>query len=249
MLSKSQINFIKSLEQKKQRKALKLFLAEGVKIVNEIILSKYKIDSIFATKEWLKNYIGNLLSKQIVKVVEITEEELSKISQLSTPNQVVAVVRTPENIEFIPERTIVALESIRDPGNLGTIIRICDWFGISQLLCSPDCVDIFNPKVIQSSMGSFLRVTYQTININDLKQLFPKHSIYGAVMDGQNLHQLIPESNSIILIGNESTGLSENAKKIIDYSITIPRFGKAESLNAAIATALIANHFKMKNQD
>jgi len=246
MLSKSQINFIKSLDQKKQRKASKLFLAEGVKIVNEIILSNYKLDSIFATKEWLKNNIGKLLSKQIVDVVEVTDEELAKISFLTTPNQVLGVVKMPDETIQSESDVIVALDSIRDPGNLGTIIRICDWFGIKQLILLNDCVDIFNPKVIQASMGSFTRISIAAMEFSEIKGHFPLHIIYGAMLNGKNLHALVPEKQSIIIIGNESSGVSPEAEKVINEKIMIPRFGEAESLNAAIACSIIVNHFKMK---
>lgn len=246
MLSKSQINFIRSLEQKKQRKALKLFLAEGVKIVNEIILSNYKIDSIFATKEWLKNHIGKLLSKQNVKVFEIGTDELKKISLLNTPNQVVALVKIPEKQETPAGNLIVALESIRDPGNMGTIIRICEWFAVDALLCSPDCVDIYNPKVIQATMGSFSRLNISEFDLRKLKSQFPEHTLYAAVLDGQNINHCSKSEKAVIILGNESTGLSQELTKLSDFKITIPRFGNAESLNVAVACGIIVNHFKLR---
>ncbi len=248
MLSKSQINFIKSLEQKKQRKAFKLFLAEGVKIVNELLISNYKIDSVFATKEWLKNNIGKLLSKQIVNVFEITADELKKISLLTSPNQVLALVKIPNESDPVESDLIVALESIRDPGNLGTIIRICDWFGISTLICSPDCADFYNPKVIQSTMGSFTRVQLIEYELHQLKKLYPDHHIYGASLNGNNIFHCKPEKKSVLVIGNESAGISESLMKHLDSSIMIPRYGKAESLNAAVACGIIVNYFRSNLQ-
>jgi len=245
MLSKSQINFIKSLDQKKHRKEQKLFLAEGVKIINEILLSEYKLHSIFATKEWLKNNIGKLMSKQMTEVCEISEDELKKISYLSTPNQVLGIVKMPEQNNILYSELIVALESLRDPGNLGTIIRICDWFGIKQIICSNDCVDFFNPKVIQSTMGSFIRVNCTYMDFNKLKSTFNNYNIYGTFLDGQNLHHFKPFSPSVIVIGNEASGISNQTELQIQNKITIPRFGHAESLNAAVACSIIINHFKM----
>lgn len=251
MLSKNQIKFLQSLKLKKNREAYSCFVAEGTKIVLELINSSIKVEKVFATSSFLSD---TTIPKNI-EITEVSEKDLERISFLSTPNQVLAVCKQPTNLITQIEtknKLILALDDIKDPGNLGTIIRIADWFGIEQIVCSHETVEVFNPKVIQATMGSIARVK---IFYTDLLQFLQTQkaneiSIFGAFLDGENIFK-IQKSNGILLIGNESAGISENLTKYITTRINIPSFshlkntsGEAESLNAAIATAIICAEFR-----
>jgi TrmH family RNA methyltransferase len=253
MISKSQIKAIQRLHQKKHREEKRLFIAEGPKVVNELLKSKFIVKEIFA-REALKIEIfpkGLLRGKLIVE--EISEKELKQISTLTTPNQVLGVFEIPDvklNIESLKQELVLALDDIRDPGNLGTIIRIADWFGIKNILCSENCVDLFNPKVVQATMGSIARVNVYCENLEsillELKTFLP---VYGSTVDGENIYSGELSSNGIILIGNESKGISENLLKLAFRKISIPSFSSgADSLNAAIATAVICSEFRRRQQ-
>ena len=245
MISKPAIKFVRQLHQKKYRNEHKLFIVEGDKITRELLNSSYIIHSLYGSKPWLDD---TLKGNERFDIVAVSEKELGEISLLETPNKVLAIVQQPApqtSIHFIPERNYLLLDAIRDPGNMGTILRIADWFGIDQLVLSPDCVEIYNPKVVQSSMGSILRVNFVE---GELAELLSKTSeskrpiVYGAVLSGKNLYDINFDKGSILVIGNESSGLSENLKQHIGMDITIPSFNatpeRSESLNAAIATAV-----------
>jgi TrmH family RNA methyltransferase len=237
MLVKSQVKYIQSLGQKKHRDADGVFIAEGPKIVGEL-MGTGLIQQIYGTKDWMDEYKSKTSG---IEVIEITNEELEKISQLTTPNKVLAISK--KMIETGPielkGKIVLALDTIQDPGNLGTIIRTADWFGIDQVLCSPDCADIYNPKVVQSTMGSIARVKVFYTDLAQWLQQTPGIRIYAAMLEGQNVLEMKKPAEGVVVIGNESKGISENVQKLVNVKITIPQKGAAESLNAAVATGII----------
>ena len=241
MVVKSKVKYIASLGQKKQRDEDGLFVAEGPKVVAELIQSAPEnIRDIYAVKDWVKENDG----AGRVPVTEVTEEELGKISQLKTPNQVLAVVRKFDTGEQIPVKGKISLvlDTLQDPGNLGTIIRIADWFGIEQIICSPDCADVYNPKVVQSTMGSIARVK---VFYTDLAEWLPVQKdirIYAAALEGKDITNMNPLKEGLIIIGNESKGIEEEILALANERITIPKKGKAESLNAGVAAGIILSH-------
>jgi TrmH family RNA methyltransferase len=238
MLSNRQIKLIQSLKQKKFRNEHQLFVAEGEKIAFEILENEsFEVETIFATKEWLVNN-QNVL-KQEEEVCEVSEKELSKISFLSTPNQVLLLLKMAVVKNIQPDWTI-AIEKLQDPGNLGTIIRIADWFGIPQIILSEDSVDIYNPKVVQATMGSIARVS---VEYHDLENWLSsqKRPVYAAALGGESLHQTSFESKGILLLGNESKGLSDSMINNATQAVEIPKRGGAESLNVSIACSIFAS--------
>ncbi len=239
MVSKNEIKLITSLAQKKYRIKYQLFVAEGVKLIKEFIASKFEIHQIYTTQDFDIEIDSDLS-------LLISAKEMSKISQLKNANTILGIFKIPKN-KSVPDVGLqLVLDGIKDPGNLGTIIRLCDWFGINQLLCSTDTVDCYNPKVVQATMGSLARVTITYLNIEKyLKD--SKLPIYCSTMEGDNLYQEKLPNNAILVMGNEANGISENIQKIADYTVTIPRFGKssqAESLNVAMATAIFLSEFR-----
>jgi TrmH family RNA methyltransferase len=241
MVSKNQIKLITSLQQKKYRKQEQLFFAEGVKVVQELLHSNFELQDLFTTKQ-------DFLTVPKDKVHAISEAELKKISVLTTPNTCLAVFKIPKAKEMVEKGLIVALDDVRDPGNLGTIIRLCDWFGIETLFCSEESVDIYNPKVVQATMGSISRVNVVYGNLETfLSQT--KLPIFGTFMDGKNIYQEELPKEGIIIMGNEANGISTSVEKLVSDRIAIPRFGNlqvTESLNVATATAIILSEFKRK---
>ena len=239
MLSKNQIKLITSLQQKKYRKQEQLFFAEGVKVVQELLQSNFELQDLFTTKQ-------DFISVSKTKVHAISDAELKKISALATPNSCLAVFKIPKAKEMKESGLILALDDVRDPGNLGTIIRLCDWFGIETLFCSEETVDIFNPKVVQATMGSISRVN---VVYGDLENFLVKTklTVFGTFMDGKNIYQESLPNDGIIVMGNEANGISEAVEKLVTDRIAIPRFGDlqiTESLNVATATAIILSEFK-----
>ena len=246
MISKAKIKYLNALHQKKHRHKERLFIAEGPKIVAEVLQQqKFQIKHLYASKLWIdKN--TSIYNKYYSLTTLIGANELKKISSLKNPKEVLAVLEMPNKPQNLPEETDIALalENIQDPGNMGTIIRIADWFGIKTIFCSEGCVDIYNSKVIQASMGSFLRVAVhhgQLVDFFDAQKTIP---VYGAVLGGDNLFKSTLKTPAIILIGNEGKGLSEAMQERINHRITIPKNGAAESLNAAVATAIICASFR-----
>lgn len=237
MLSKNELKYIQSLCQKKQRVEEGLFIAEGSKLVKELIKSHYRLKMIYALPEWEENLFQDL------PITRITASELSKMSQLSTPNQVIAVAEQliPDREPVLSGKITLVLDDIRDPGNLGTLIRIADWFGIDQIIASEDTVDLYNPKVIQSTMGSFIRVQ---VWYKSLAGFLPTVNVpvYGALLEGKNIYTLPPVTDGILVIGNESRGITSDVLPYITDPVTIPRSGGAESLNAAIAGGILLSH-------
>lgn len=237
MLSKNEAKYIQSLGHKKRREEERLFLIEGNKMVAEL-LEHYpqQIVRLYATKTFYSNHLS---ANQIPQHSVVTDDELARISQLQTPNQALAVVHCFSEKEWEPknESWTLALDGIRDPGNMGTIIRMADWFGINTIICSPDCADIYNPKVVQATMGSIMRVSIiekdLTAFLSD--QMLP---VVGAVLGGKELSSFEFPKKGIVVIGNEANGIRENIQSFLTEKLTIPRFGEAESLNAAIATSI-----------
>ncbi len=234
MLTAHKIKILQSLDKKKFRQKYNLFLVEGNKTIKEIPISRYKIQEIFTTD------VGELGNNDL-KITEISSTELKKISFLQHPKDSVAVCELlePVFLDDVPVQLI--LDGIQDPGNLGTIIRLADWFGIEQIICSEDTVDFYNPKVIQASMGSFLRVNITYQNIENYLQNSTA-AIIGTDMDGENFYQFdFPEKFNLIL-GNEGNGIRPNIEELLTHKITIPRFGKSkstESLNVSMAAGII----------
>ena len=242
MITKNQIKYINSLQQKKFRVEHQSFVVEGAKSVLELLNVDFELELLFVTDDFFKENeaIFQLLSIQ-PKIVKA--EELEKAGLFSSNNAALAVVKTKENLELLVEEKEFALilDDIRDPGNLGTIIRIADWYGVTKIICSPSTVDYYNPKVINATMGSFTRVSLYYVDLVD----FIKNqqvNIYGTLLDGENIHHTVFNDSGYIIIGNEANGISDEITKLITNKITIPRFGGAESLNAGIATAVVLDN-------
>ena len=239
MVSKNQIKRITSLQQKKFRKLEQLFFVEGVKGVQELLDSKVELFELYTTNT-------QLFAVDSSKVHAITSAELQKISALTTPNTCLALFKIPEVKAFEEKGLILAVDDVRDPGNLGTIIRLCDWFGIKTLYCSEESVDVYNPKVVQATMGSVSRVN---VVYGNLAQFLSKTQlpVFGTFMDGKNIYQEALPSEGIIVMGNEANGISEPIEECVSHRIAIPRFGDlqaTESLNVATATAIVLSEFK-----
>ena len=244
MLSKSQISFVNALHQKKHRKEHNLFIAEGTKSILEFTQSKYIVNTIFHTSGALPK-LSNLSQK--VKLHEVSDSELKKISVLTTPQDALALVEIPKRTENTPEsfkgRFVMILDGVQDPGNLGTIIRTADWFGFSELICSEDTVDVYNPKVVQATMGSLARmkVYYQALPEFLNSSNMP---VFGTLLDGKSLYETDFGTEGFIILGNEGNGISNQVKALVDVAVTIPKFGGAESLNVAITSAIIYSELK-----
>jgi len=238
MITNHQKKFIVSLKQKKFRTQHNSFVVEGIKMVNELLQSDYEVETLFATQPWFNNYSWD-------NAEEISEKELSSISSLKTPNQVLAVAKKKET--SLPpsfEELTIALDNVQDPGNLGTIIRTADWFGVKNVICSEDCVDVYNPKVIQATMGSFCRVNVVCANLIDFFSQNNDVTVYGSFIDGENIYKKkISKNESILLMGNESKGISKELQPYIKEWISIPRIGQAESLNVSVATSILCAEF------
>ena len=238
MVVKSQIKFIKNLQQKKYRTQNKLFVVEGIKTVRELLNSSLKVYRIYVTDSTVLEFKGDF-------VEVISEGELKKMSGLSTPNKVLGVFHFPVPEPLDLSDWIIALDDVRDPGNMGTIIRLCDWFGIKSLLCSSNSVDCYNPKVLQATMGSITRVN---IVYGDLKRIFSNSevAVYGAFMDGVEVYKEKFPKRGILIMGNEANGVSEAIEALVEKKISIPQFGPktTESLNVATATAILLNEIR-----
>ncbi len=243
MLSSSKIKWLKSLGQKKYRKQEGVFIAQGDKIVKELLTSSLEVKQIYATASW----IDDLVFPAGLNPQNITNKELERISSLNSPNQALAVVKIPQAkpnaIEFRNQFTLV-LDNIQDPGNLGTILRTADWFGIRNIVCSPDTAELYNPKVIQASMGSFMRVkVFYTLLENFFSSIPDNFPVLGALLDGEDIFSTQLPSEGILVTGNESRGISPAIRGFITQKLYIPRGNEnseqPESLNAAVATGII----------
>ena len=246
MISKNQLKLIHSLEQKKQRKKTGLFLVQGEKNVTELFNSDFTIKHIFATATYINKNSGLLRDKGVIDIIlEATDEELKKAGTLVSNNSVLAIVecKTAELPVIRGNELILVLDQVGDPGNFGTIIRVADWYGIQHIVCSADCADFYNPKVIAASMGSFARVNVSHTDLTEYLNVQTK-PIYGAFLEGQDIHQAALAKSGFIVMGSESHGISLSVENLITDKITIPSFGQAESLNVAMATGIILDNFK-----
>ena len=238
-ISKSQLKIITSLSQKKYRQKHQLFIAEGLKVVNELLNSSFKIDTLFATDDFQTDI-------SLDKIIRISDKDLQKISTLKSPNKVLGLFLIPDEKPLQKNGLTIVLDTINDPGNLGTIIRLCDWFGVSQLLCSAETVDCYNQKVVQASMGSLTRISIKYIDI----EIYLKETnlpTFIADMVGENVYKTVLPKEGILIMGNEANGVSDKIKTLIKNKISIPRFGEiqeTESLNVAAATAILLSEFK-----
>jgi TrmH family RNA methyltransferase len=237
MLSHNQIKLIRSLKQKKSRQSHRLFVVEGLKSIEEFSHSNYLIKEIYTVDANIADKLGAFL---------ISTKQMSQISFLKTPNVVLALIEIPLPEKFKENGLLLALDDVSDPGNLGTIIRLCDWFGVAHLICSENTVDCYNEKVVQASMGSLSRVR---VHYLDLAQFIKQYNgkVFGAFMDGEVIYkQSLPE-NAIVIMGNEGRGVSNDIEKLVQEKVSIPQFGygkPVESLNVATATAIILNEFR-----
>ncbi len=245
-ISINSIKFIKSLHQKKYRQKYNNFIVEGDKIVKEILNSaSFLIKGLYATEPWLETN-KELLKFPNLDIFKVSVTELGRISALRTPNQVLIVAKTPESIfPSKHEEFTLYLDNIQDPGNMGTILRIADWYGIHTIFTSADTVELYNPKVIQGSMGAFLRTKVVVSSLAEIKKTYPNKKIYGAYMQGENIYTAPKTKNSILVIGNEGRGIHPQNAHLISHPITIPsgKNGRAESLNAGVATGIICSEF------
>jgi TrmH family RNA methyltransferase len=233
MVTKSELKYIQSLSDKKVRLETGCFIAEGVKLVGEMIAAGYPLKAVYALDSWES-------PDATLEVTRIEAFELEKMSMLQTPNQVLAVAMMPqkkETLDLAGPLTIV-LDGIQDPGNMGTIIRTADWFGITQIVASEDTVDVYNPKVIGATMGSFMRVS---VTYKYLADWMPtvKLPVYGALLEGENVFTIKTPQKGLLVIGSEGKGIRENILDFITHPVTIPKIGEAESLNAGIAAGII----------
>jgi RNA methyltransferase, TrmH family len=240
MVSKNQIKLITGLQQKKYRKQYELFIAEGIKVIQELLNSNFELHHIYTVDVQLFKGIS------ADKVTVITAEELKKISALTTPNECLALFKMARPAGIKEQGLMIALDEVRDPGNLGTIIRLCDWFGIKQIVCSLQCADVYNPKVVQATMGSLSRVN---VSYTDLNEFLRETSlpVFGTFMDGENIYNTQLPEEGIIIMGNEANGISSQIEQRVSHRIAIPRFGdlqRTESLNVATATAIILSEFR-----
>ena len=248
-LSKNRIKYIHSLELKKIRKQEKVFLAEGHKLVEEL-LGRFKCRFLVATSEWLTQ---NNPSVYVEEIHEVSEEELAKASLQKSPQQVLAVFEKPNDYydkELFNNSLCLALDDVQDPGNLGTILRIADWFGIEHIFCSPNTVDVYSPKAIQATMGAIARVQVHYTPLMELITSLNNIPIYGTFLDGENIYSQSLSNNGIIIMGNEGNGISREIEKLVDRKLFIPNYPKerstSESLNVAIATAITCAEFRRK---
>ncbi|MCR5472299.1 RNA methyltransferase, TrmH family [Prevotella communis] len=237
MISKNQIKFVRQLEQKKYRKKEGLFVAEGPKVVGDLLRAGFKAHTIFATSEW---------ESQGQTFQEVSDEELRRVSFLQHPQRVLALFFIPtESVPSVSSLSL-ALDDVQDPGNLGTIIRIADWFGIDTIYCSENTADAWSPKVVQATMGSIARVN---IIYTDLQELISKAQVpvYGTLLDGQDIYTQELSKEGIIVMGNEGNGISAPIRKLINRRLLIPQFHEGpESLNVAIATAITCSEFRRR---
>ena len=240
MITKNEIKIIRSLARKRNRKDLNTFVVEGAKMVQEAIASDFKVKTVFYTGEL------SIDRAEGVRFEQISDKEMTQVSHLTTPSNILVLMRYPDyepDLTQLSAEKVLVLDAIRDPGNLGTIIRSADWFGITHILASIDTVDCFNPKVTQATMGSLFRIKVHYLNLDVLDELKSKNQdfkVFAAMLEGEDPKVLKAKNISgALIIGNEGRGVSDEAMKWVDQSVTIKRIGEAESLNAAISTSIL----------
>ncbi|WP_158605905.1 RNA methyltransferase [Taibaiella sp. KBW10] len=242
-ISKNQLKYIRSLSQQKFRKEHQTYIVEGIKNAAEWLMAKADIEYIVALESWYTENMPLYTHLERAKILIATEADFEKISGFKTPNQVLLTAHMPKiqpAADFKDQWTLV-LDKVQDPGNMGTIIRTADWFGIKQIVCSPDCVEIYNPKVIQSTMGSVLRMQFTHTNLVSFLETHNEIASYAAILGGSPIGSLTATPKGFIIMGNESKGVSAEVQALATQGITIPRIGNAESLNVAVATGIICN--------
>lgn len=246
ILSKAKLKLIRSLELKKFRTEHGLFVAEGPKLIDEL-MGHFDCQLIAATSEWLKKHSKYLAEE----IYEVSQDELSKASSLKTPQQVIALFKQPKHIfdaSVVQNKLCLALDGVQDPGNLGTIIRLADWFGIEDIFCSEETADVYNSKTIQACMGGLARVRVHYTSLYDLIKSNKEVVVYGTLLDGENIYSKSLKQHGIILMGNEGKGISEALRPLITEKLYIPNFPEnkesSESLNVAIATAITCAEFR-----
>ena len=244
MFTKNQAKLIKSLQEKKNRVETGLFIVEGKKSVSELLNSDFEIDFLLSTTEFFDKY-GEKIREKSNSYEIVNQFELEKVGTFATNDAALAVVKQKINrhVEVSKKEIVLALDEIKDPGNLGTIIRIADWYGIKNIIASKETVDFYNPKVITATKGSFTRVNIFYTDLNDFLAL-QKFPILGAFLNGENIHETKFPEGGILVMGNESNGVGYEIEQLVTKKITIPSYGRAESLNVAIATAIILNDWK-----
>jgi TrmH family RNA methyltransferase len=245
MLSKAVIKYINSLQIKKYRTLHQAFLVEGAKSIRELLASDFEIERLFITEDFYQ--IHPEIVERGIPYDIVTENQLVQAGTFSSNNAALAIARmkTPPPFQVLPTDLVLALDDVRDPGNLGTIIRIADWYGIKTILCSETCADFYNPKTISATMGSFARINAYYLNLPEFLNTLPpaEYGIYGAAMHGANIHQMQLKPQGIIIMGNEANGIKPEVMRFVTNIIKIPGYGSAESLNVATATAIIVDNF------
>ena len=244
MFTKNQAKLIKSLHEKKNRVELALFIVEGEKSVSELLNSDFEIDLVLTTTKFFDKY-GEKIRERSKSYEIVNQFELEKVGTFETNDSAIALVKqkTNKSPDIKENEIVIALDEIKDPGNLGTIIRIADWYGVKNIVASRETVDFYNPKVITATKGSFTRVNIFYTDLKDFLSM-QKIPIFGAFLNGEDIHETELPSGGILVMGNESNGVNKEIEKLITRKITIPAFGKAESLNVAIATAIILDNWK-----
>lgn len=248
MFSKQQQKYVQSLQIKKYRQEHQRFLVEGAKSVVELLNADFEIELLLCTERF---FLENEKKLKKISVEQISQSELEKSGTLQSNDAALAVVKMRENKFLVADENefVLILDDIRDPGNLGTILRIADWYGIKKVICSENTVDFYNPKVISASMGSFSRIDVYYSIISEYIESINKHvniEIIGTFLNSENVHRFEFPTNGYIVLGNESKGISAEVEKFITKKITIPRFGHAESLNVGIATAVVLDNLKRR---
>jgi TrmH family RNA methyltransferase len=253
MISKNQIKFVRQLEQKKFRKAENLFIAETHKVVGDLLAAGFRPVQLFATNDWISEHCP-MLATLDCQITEVCLDELTRLSLQQHPQQVLAlfpIPSAPQPLSNLTSKLSILLDNVQDPGNLGTIIRIADWFGIDTIYCSPGTVDAWNPKVVQATMGSIARVHIIYIEPDELfSQLPADYPIYGTFLDGENIYTQQLTSHGLIVMGNEGNGISDAVRARVSHKLLIPDFHKgdtADSLNVAIATAITCSEFRRRS--
>lgn len=245
MLSRAQIKYIQSLDINKFRRRFSVYLAEGERIANELLHNAQGVQAFYGLPEWIAQHEPQLKA-QGIEYHTITPDELKKISTLTTPNQVLAVVDLPDTTppQHLQNGLYVALDNLRDPGNLGTIIRTADWFGFNGVICSPQTVDAYNPKVVQATMGSILHLPIWYADLAATFAANPHLPVMAATLDGTDINQGQLPTNGILLIGNEAHGVSPELQALANQRLKIPQYGQAESLNAAMAAGILMAYLR-----
>lgn len=239
MISKAKVKYIKSLQVKKYRLQEQCFVVEGAKSVSELLQSDFEVVWVAASPAFAdQNH--KWIDRKKTEVLTATEKELSSLGHFQTNDAALAIARMKPNTrpQLMPAELILALDDIRDPGNLGTIIRLADWYAVKNIIASHETVEVYNPKVLSASMGSFCRVNVHYTDLVSFISIF-HHPVYGAFLEGEDVHVVNYSKGGLIVIGNEANGISSSVEKLIQHRITIPRYGQAESLNAAMATGII----------